>query len=343
MKDTELKIELFGRVQGVRFRQFVKETADELGVKGYVMNKNEGNVLVIAQGERKVVESFLERVSRGSPFSKVEGVSYFWRDKEKNYNNFMMMLDKTFVEDQKNSLLNLGKRILGLKDKIPKHVAIIPDGNRRWAKLNGLKKIEGHKAGGSYESISKIIGEAKNLGIKYLTFWAFSTENWKRDRIEVDQLFELFVNILGKIKEEAIEKKIKFRHIGRKDRLPEKLVKVILDVEKATKDFEEFNVQLCIDYGGRDEIVRALNKALRAGVQEIKEDDIVNYLDSAGIPDPDLIIRTSGEQRISGFMSFQSAYSEFYFTDVHFPDFGPEHLRKAVEEFSARGRRFGGN
>ena len=139
----------------------------------------------------------------------------------------------------------------------------------------------------------------------------------------------------------SLKNKVRIRHIGRKDRLPKNVVQELVKVEEATKDFDNINIQICLDYGGRDEIVRAINKILKSGVQEINEDDLINYLDSVGIPDPDLIIRTSGEKRTSGFMPFQSGYSELYFSDVHFPDFTPKELRKAVEEFSMRRRNFG--
>ncbi|MDP4039931.1 MAG: polyprenyl diphosphate synthase [Candidatus Pacearchaeota archaeon] len=340
---SELKIEVFGRVQGVMFRNFVKENADKLGVKGFVINKDEGSVLIICQGRREVLEDFLKVISAGSQLSSVEGVSYFWKKKERDYENFIIALDKGLIEDQKSSFLNLGRKILGIKGKIPKHVAIIPDGNRRWARARGMEGIRGHRIAATGENFKSLLEEAKNLGINYLTFWTFSTENWNRSKKEIDNLFRLFLDVIKDFKEESVKKEIRFRHFGRKDRLPEKLVKAIDDLEKSTEKFDKLNVQICLDYGGRDEIVRALNKAIRAGVQEIKEDDFVNYLDSSGIPDPDLIIRTSGEKRMSGFMSFQSAYSEFYFTDVHFPDFNAEELRNAVQDFSNRRRNFGGN
>tara|TARA_Y100000310_G_scaffold340504_1_gene436499 strand:+ start:582 stop:1280 length:699 start_codon:yes stop_codon:yes gene_type:complete len=228
------------------------------------------------------------------------------------------------------------------KGKSIKHVAIIPDGNRRWAIEKGMKGIKGHEKSATYENLKDLMQEARDLGVEYMTFWGFSTENWKRSKTEINYVFGLIEKLLTRIEEDLIRDKIRFRHLGRRDRLPKKLIKVIDDVENATKEFEDFNLQICIDYGGRDEIVRALNKALRSGVQEINEEDFVNFLDSEGIPDPDLIIRTSGENRLSGFMSFQSAYSEFYFTNVHFPEFGAAELRKAVEEFTSRGRRFGG-
>lgn len=341
MELEELKVEIYGRVQGVMFREYVKQTADSMGLKGYVLNRDDGSVFVIVQGQRKYLKKFLDKVQKGSSLSKVEGVSYFWKKPENNYDNFLIALDKGTIEDQKMNFLNLGKNVLGIKNKVPMHVAIIPDGNRRWAKKKGMNPSKGHEKGISPDRVIALFDEAKSLGIKYITLWLFSTENWNRDKSEVDFLFNLFTRLSDKFKNDALKKKIRFRHLGRKDRLPAKVIKKLEEIEEETKDFSELNVQLCIDYGGRDEITRAVNKMLKSGVKEVKEEDIKNYLDSADIPDPDLIIRTSGEQRTSGLFAFQSAYSELYFTNVHFPDFGPEELRKAVNEFGKRGRRFG--
>ena len=341
--NKELKIEIFGRVQGVMFRHFVKEKADKLGIKGCVLNDSSGSVLIFVQGDKKILNEFLEEVKKGPKFARVDGVSYFWREVSQKYENFRIVLDKNFVFDQKDSFINLGKNLLNIKSKFPEHVAIIPDGNRRWAKERGLAGAEGHKKAGSYENLKAIFEEARNLGVSYLTFWLFSTDNWKRDSKEIDSLFKLIIRFLKKFERDALKEKIRFRHLGRRDRLPKKLLNVIENLEEETKSFSKFNVQLCLDYGGRDEIMRAMNKVLKSGVKEIVEDDFVNYLDSSDVPDPELIIRTSGERRMSGFMSFQSAYSEFYFIDLHFPDFGPEQLREAIQEFAIRRRRFGGS
>lgn len=343
----EIKIEVFGRVQGVGFRHFAKEQADKLSLSGYVKNRSDGVVLIIAQGEKEQLEVFLHNVQKGPRLSKVDGVSYFWRDsdvknKDIKKNGFVIVFEKGIVEDQARSLLNLGKRVLNIKSSIPRHIAIIPDGNRRWAKEKGLGISEGHRKAASKENIIALLDEARNLGVKYLTFWVFSTENWNRDSKELKGLFGVILRSLKVLRDDALKNKVRFRHLGRKDRLSKNLVKFIEKLEKDTEKFDEFNFQMCLDYGGRDEITRAMNKMLKAGVQEITEDDIGMYLDSYGVPDPDLIIRTSGEKRMSGFMSFQSAYAEFYFTDLHFPDFGPKELRKAVEEFGRRRRTFGG-
>jgi undecaprenyl diphosphate synthase len=230
-----------------------------------------------------------------------------------------------------------------MTEKIPVHIALIPDGNRRWAKLHKLEASAGHKKAGSYEHIKDLFDAARNLGVKYLSFWGFSTENWKRDEKEIDAIFELVSKAVKEWRKEAIENKIRFRHIGRKDRLPKNLIEEIDKLEKETKDNEDFNVQICLDYGGRDEIVRAVNKIIEKGEKSIDEKKFNDYLDTNGIPEPDLIIRTSGEKRTSGFMPFQSAYSEWYFADVHFPDFDACELKKAISEFGKRKRTFGGN
>ncbi len=339
----EIKIEVFGRVQGVRFRHFVKENSDSLKLKGYVINRPDGSVLIVAQGERQKLIDFLSIIQKGSFLSKIESFSYNWRKISVNYESFEIVTDKPFIEDQTSSFANLGKQIFGIGKGIPKHIAIIPDGNRRWAKQKGLDEIEGHRKSGSYESIKLLLNEAKKLGAVYFTIWAFSTENWKRSKREVEELFKLITGLLERIEGDLLRDKIRFRHIGRRDRLPKKLLEIVERLEELTKDFNEFNLQVCLDYGGRDEIVRAINKAIKSGTSEVLEEDLTNYLDSVGVPDPDLIIRTSGEYRMSGFMPLQSAYSEFYFTDIHFPDFGPQQLREAVESFGKRKRRFGGN
>ena len=224
---------------------------------------------------------------------------------------------------------------------IPIHVAIIPDGNRRWAKAKGLVATEGHRKAGSYEHMKLLFDEARNLGVRYLSFWGFSTENWKREKKEIDAIFELMLKAVREWRKEAFENKVRFRHIGRKDRIPNELASEIEKLEGETKDFDKFNVNLFLDYGGRDEIARAVNKILKSGIAEINEEKFSEFLDTKDIPYTDLIIRTGGEKRLSGFMPFQGAYSELYFSDVYFPDFNALKLRKAVSEFSNRKRNFG--
>lgn len=225
---------------------------------------------------------------------------------------------------------------------LPLHVGIIPDGNRRWAKSQGLDAIKGYSKV-DYNHIESLLLEAKELGIKYMSLWFFSTENWKRPKSEVNFLFSHFENNVKVVLSGAIKNKIRIKHIGRKDRLPKKVLDGLSLLENETSNFSDFTALICMDYGGRDEIIRTVNNIISSGKDNISEEDFKKYLDTSGIPDPDLIIRTSGEQRLSGFMPFQSVYSEFYFVDMHFPDFKPKDLKVAIEDYSKRKRRLGGN
>ena len=233
----------------------------------------------------------------------------------------------------------MGKKIVN----IPIHIAIIPDGNRRWAKERGLEILKGVEKSAEFSNIISLLDEASRLGIKYLSLWGFSTENWNRSKSERDFIFELVFRSIENLKEYTKKKKIRFKHIGRKDRLPEKVISALGDFEGNTKKNNGLNVQFLLDYGGRDEITRAVNKILKDGRENIKEEDFKQYLDTKDIPDPELIIRTGGERRLSGLMSYQSAYSELYFTDTYFPDFDALELKKAVEWFSKVQRKFGGD
>jgi len=228
-------------------------------------------------------------------------------------------------------------------ENIPQHVVVIPDGNRRWAKEKGLFVTAGHYKSAGYDNVKSILNEAKALGIKYITFWGFSTENWSREEQEIKAIFELVYGLLDKLEKEAQENKIRFRHLGRKDRIPNNILEKIKKVEESTSKYSDLNVQLCLDYGGRDELVRAVNKIIASGVQKIDEKAFEGYLDTRDIPNPDLIIRTSGEKRLSGMMPFQSVYAELYFSECYFPDFDALELKKAVEDYTKRQRRFGGS
>lgn len=221
-----------------------------------------------------------------------------------------------------------------------KHVALVPDGNRRWAVEKGLSAWKGHEKAGSYLNVRALVQEARNLGIKYFSLWGFSTENWKRKKKEREVIFNMILELIARCRKEAQENKVRFLHIGRKDRLPKELLGNLEKLESETREYKDLNILVCLDYGGRDEIVRAINRAIKNST-EIDEKSFSKYLDTEGIPDPDLIIRTGGEKRLSGFMPFQSVYSELYFTDVHFPDFGPEDLRGAMKEYGRRVRRLG--
>lgn len=229
---------------------------------------------------------------------------------------------------------------------IPQHVAIILDGNGRWAKSKGMPRNYGHAQGS--KNVERICEEAWRMGIKYLTVYAFSTENWNRPADEVNALMRLLRNYMKTCLATAAKNDMKVRVIGDITRLDEDIRKRILELEEATKNNGGLNFQIAINYGSRDELIRAVRRLARDCCEgrvkpdEIDEKVFEGYLDTRGIPDPDLLIRTSGEQRLSNYLLWQLAYTEFYFAEVHWPDFTKEELIKAIEAYNARDRRFGG-
>lgn len=229
---------------------------------------------------------------------------------------------------------------------IPQHVAIIMDGNGRWAKKRLLPRNMGHKAGAKV--VEQICEDAYNLGIKYLTVYAFSTENWKRSATEVTGIMNLLRNYLKDCIERASKNDMRVRIIGDRSALDEDIVERIDELEKKTACYDGLNFTIALNYGGRDELVRAVSKIAadaEKGIlsdRDIDEELIGSYLDTKELPDPDLLIRTSGELRISNFLIWQLAYTEFYFTDVLWPDFDVEELKRAVRYYNGRERRYGG-
>ena len=229
------------------------------------------------------------------------------------------------------------------KNHLPKHVAIIPDGNRRWAKEKERPTFEGHRYA-AQTVLPNLINELIRLDIKYFTFWALSTENLiGRNKEERDNLFGLIRFFLKNKLSEFKKKEIKFKAIGNLTMLPEDLQKEIFKVTKDTMENKKMTVVIGLNYGGRDEVIRAIKKVKNSKfkIESLTKENFVNYLDTAGIPDPDLIIRTGGEKRLSGFMLWQSEYSELYFSDLYFPDFSAKELEKAINNYSERQRRFG--
>lgn len=222
---------------------------------------------------------------------------------------------------------------------LPSHIAIIMDGNGRWAKKRGKLRTYGHKIG--TESMTAIVNHAKKLGIKVLSFFAFSTENWNRSKEEIDEIFRLCEELIDKRYDDYIKSNIKLIVIGGRERLPETLVKKINDLEEKTKNNTGLVVNVALNYGGRDEIIKAINNILKDGLKEIDEKTFRKYLQTSSIPDPDLLIRTSGEQRLSNFMMYQCAYTELYFPKVHWPDFREKELEEAIIAYQKRDRRFG--
>lgn len=222
---------------------------------------------------------------------------------------------------------------------IPNHIAIIMDGNGRWAAERGLSRAEGHKRGA--ERIEEIIEACKERGVRYITLYAFSDENWNRPSDEVLALMQLLKHFLKSKRQGMIRKGVRFRAVGDIERLPSDLIKDIRETEEATKAGEKIMMIVALSYGSRQEICRAAEALAKKGMTEITAEVFAEHLDTAGIPDPDLLVRTSGECRISNFLLWQLAYTELYFTDVPWPDFSPEELDRAIESYSQRERRFG--
>ena len=228
---------------------------------------------------------------------------------------------------------------------VPRHIAVILDGNGRWAKKRGLPRTAGHKVGA--ENFRKIATYCKNIGVQYLTVYAFSTENWSRPEDEVSTIMKLLDRYLHEAIETMEKDHIRMRILGDVSALSPSLRAEIEETNEISKRYEGFQANICLNYGGRDEIVKAARRYAKDVAEGRAPEDIdaagfADYLYSAGIPDPDLLIRPGGEKRISNFLLWQCAYSEFYFTDVLWPDFTPEELEKAIADFNSRDRRFGG-
>lgn len=235
------------------------------------------------------------------------------------------------------SKIKLNKRLdLG---RLPTHIAIIMDGNGRWATKRGLPRNMGHKAG--CENLKKIVEFIYELGIKYATFFTFSTENWKRPQEEIDGIFNVVRDYLDEDGNEFVEKGAKIVVSGDYKKLPQDLVETIDRIVEKTKNCDKFVLNLAINYGGRDEILMGVNKAIQAGKELQNQQDFAKLLYNSDIPDPDFVIRTSGEMRVSNFMLWQMAYSEFYFTKVYWPSFTEKDLQKALIDYQQRKRRFG--
>ncbi len=226
-------------------------------------------------------------------------------------------------------------------DKLPQHVAMIMDGNGRWALSRGLPRLAGHKAG--TENLRRVIRSTVEFGIKYLTIYAFSTENWGRPPEEVRGLMYILEDVIDRELNELHKEGVQLRHIGRLEMLAPTLQEKVLDAMDVTKNNDRLILNIAFNYGGRDEIVQAIQRIIKDGIPPEKvTDELVNqYLYTKGVPDPDLIIRTSGELRISNFLIWQAAYSEWYVTPTYWPDFGKEEYRRALETFAARDRRYG--
>ncbi|CAN5351822.1 hypothetical protein BH10PAT1_BH10PAT1_1170 [soil metagenome] len=244
------------------------------------------------------------------------------------------------MSDKKEESITLPKGTL-----IPNHLAIILDGNRRWARARGLHPWEGHRRG--FAAAKRVANAARSLGIHTTTLWGFSTENWDRSPQEINQIMKLLKQFIVEFEKEADKDQIRLVHLGRKDRLPKDLIKALQNLETKTKDYKNHILNIALDYGGRDEIVRATKKIINAQIPAVKlnEKIFASYLDTGDEPYPyvDLFIRPSGEQRISGLMPWQMTYAEIYWEEDNLPDMTPEKLKEAVLDYSRRRRRFGGD
>jgi undecaprenyl diphosphate synthase len=225
--------------------------------------------------------------------------------------------------------------------RVPRHVAIIMDGNGRWALARGLPRLAGHRAG--TENLRQVIEACGEFGIEYLTIYAFSTENWGRPIEEVRGLMRILEDVIDRELPELHEKGVQLRHIGNLDQLKPELRQKVLDAIELTKNNDSLVLNVAFNYGGRDEIIFAIQHMIESGVrpEDVTEDLVSQYLFTVGVPDPDLIIRTSGELRGSNFLIWQGAYAEWYFTPTFWPNFDRDELRKALEEFGSRERRYG--
>ncbi len=227
-------------------------------------------------------------------------------------------------------------------DRIPRHVAMIMDGNGRWALSRGLPRMAGHKAG--TENLRRVIRAAVEFGVKYLTIYAFSTENWGRPAEEVRGLLNILEDVIDRELDELHKEGVQLHHLGRLEKLAPALQEKVLDAVELTRNNDRLVLNVAWNYGGRDEIIQAIQRMMKDGVQPDKVTDelVSQYLYTAGVPDPDLIIRTSGELRVSNFLIWQAAYSEWYITPTYWPDFNREEFRHALEIYSQRDRRYGG-
>lgn len=228
-----------------------------------------------------------------------------------------------------------------LPDQVPQHIAIIMDGNGRWARARGLPRLAGHRAG--TENLRRIIEACVEFGVKYLTIYAFSTENWGRPEDEVSGLMGIFEEVFDRELAELHRQGARLQHIGRLDGIPASLRQKVLKGMETTKDNHRLVLNVAFNYGGRDEIVQAVKALVQEGVksEDVTEELISAHLYTRGIPDPDLVIRTSGEQRVSNFLIWQAAYAEWVFPDTFWPDFGRDELLAAIQEYGRRERRYG--
>lgn len=329
-----------GRVQGVFFRSSAKGFAESLSLTGYAKNLADGRIEIVAEGEESALRRFLDWCYKGSILARVDSLAFDWQDISKSsFTGFSVDREgKSLLKDKARALKNLYANFAKGETVVPQHLVIIPDGNRRWAEEHNLPAWRGHEKG--MKNTIELLRAIRQFGIRYCTIWGFSTENWSRNEQEVSRLMWIFKKSISDLEKEAHKYKVRFHHFGRRDRLPKSLLQKIEKLERDTAHYDDYHLALALDYGGRDELLRAFDKAKREG-GKLSENSFSQSLDTKNFPDADLLIRTGGEQRLSGMMPWQGAYAELLFSPNYFPDFGPLELGYALLDFSERSRRFG--
>ena len=348
-----IKLNIFGRVQGITFRRTILNFTKINNIKGTIKNLENGSVEIIIEKNITNLNKIIGFLKKNPGFSIINQIEK--EELEKNTNNknfeefqgFKIIKSKSYLIDKIESLIhlanyqfkfNINKNHLKIT---PKHIVIIPDGNRRWARKLGLKGSEGHKKAITKNRLLSFLNETKNIGVKEISVWGFSTENWSRSEEELNSLFDIFRKSIKQIGNYCIKKKVKFEHIGRKTKLPEDIIKSMNELEENTKDFNDFKVNLLLDYGGREEIISSINKIIKESnlqKNKITEKEFKNVLYTKNCIDPDMIIRTSNEKRLSGLYPFQATYAELFFIKKHFPEFTTKDFKKLIYQFQFRKR-----
>jgi len=342
------KITIFGRVQGILFRKFIQKTAIKNNIKGIVRNLKDGSVQIIINTTNENLNIFIKKIKKYN-LAIINNLQVEKINLEKEFTGFKIIKTKNYISDKISAIKNLINYYTKYNITrnhlkiIPNHIVIIPDGNRRWAKKIGMSGKFGHSQAINGKRMESFFLSSKKLGIKNISLWGFSTENWSRDKDEIEHLWKIFHKSIDKIEKYCIDENIKFNHIGRKTKLPKDLLEKIKTVEKNTKKKDNIGtINLLLDYGGEEEILEMVNK-LKDKKTKITSDDLYKNLYTKDLPMPDMIIRTSGEQRLSGIFPLQSRYAELFFVKKTFPEFTNKDFEKLIYKFQFRKRRFGGN
>lgn len=344
-------IKIYWRVQWIWFRKLVKQYCNKHKILWQIKNHSKWHCQTILYCDDNDITNFKLWLRTNPSLSIINNII----EKENKIKNikinsqFTIYKKHNFILDKliafKNLLNYFCKRNINLNHirQIPNHIIIIPDWNRRRARKKWLEGIQWHNIAINNNRIEKLYNAATQLWVKHISLWGFSTENWKRSKKEVDSLMNIFNQIADELKITCIKNKIWFHHIGRKTKLPKELIKKFNELEKATSKFINTSINLFIDYGWREEIIHTINNILKEKINKISEKDFSTHLYTKALPDPDIIIRTSNEKRLSGIVPFQGIYSELFFIKKNFPAFKWNDLKKIIYKFGKRKRRFWGN